>query len=79
MLWGDQVVENSIKEESETCECEAFKKAQQLGTDNEGQGPLFWALEGKMQVGSGVPPPKYCPWCGKTLSPTTKVNYFDPR
>lgn len=48
--------------------CGSMKAAQQLGTDNEGYGPLFDVHCNVAQVGSTLPAPEYCPWCGKTIA-----------
>ena len=42
------------------CQCQAFKDAQESGTDNESYGALVC---GK-QIGCGLPDAEFCPWCG---------------
>lgn len=51
--------------------CDAFKKADMHNTDNEGYGPLFEFDEGEWRVGSKLPAPIFCPWCGKRLAERT--------
>jgi hypothetical protein len=46
--------------------CTAFKAAVESGTDSEGFGSLFW-WNAKWVVGSGMPQPRYCPWCGQPI------------
>lgn len=43
--------------------CEAMKDAQQSGTDNEAWGPLVRGTS----IGCGLPPIKFCPWCGRPV------------
>jgi hypothetical protein len=49
-----------------TCTCEAFRKAQESGTDNEGYSSLIRASDGEWSFGGGqLEPLRFCPWCGK--------------
>ena len=49
--------------------CEAMKRAQEGGTDNEGYGSAVWEERGPTRViwaaGSGLPDISLCPWCGE--------------
>lgn len=51
--------------------CNAWKKAQQHGTDNEGYGPLiahgYESERNNWYMGEELPPAIYCPWCGKKV------------
>ena len=57
--WRDEV--------SEKCTCDAFMKALESGSDNEGYAELFIYFEGAWTLGDGLPTPVFCPWCGKQL------------
>jgi hypothetical protein len=60
--------------------CEGWAHAQHSGTDNEGYGRLLydcanpqWRVAPRTkppewQMGSGLPPVKFCPWCGAKKS-----------
>lgn len=52
------------------CSCEAFRAAQQHGTDNEMHGSLIskWD-DGQFHAGFDLPVISFCPWCGGALSP----------
>lgn len=43
--------------------CDAWAKAHEIGTDNEGWGRLAWDLHGEMHLGLETPPVRFCPWC----------------
>lgn len=47
--------------------CSEFLRAQESGSDNEGYGRLISCANGLWQIGDGLPPLAYCPWCGKDL------------
>ena len=57
--------------------CAAFWKAWTSGTDNEGWGKLFSVDDREkpaaVLVGDGMPPVKFCPWCG------TPVQFVEPK
>lgn len=52
--------------------CEAWAKAHEWETDNEAYAPLVHCNDEKdakyaapyPSIGSGLPPVKFCPWCG---------------
>lgn len=48
--------------------CETWEAAHQWSTDNEMYGPLIWPPErtesGKYEMGTDLPPIRFCPWCG---------------
>jgi hypothetical protein len=51
--------------------CDAWAKAHERGTDNEGYGAVvgYWDFDGsgieKPHIGhEDLPPVKFCPWCG---------------
>lgn len=51
---------------SEQC-CDSWRKAQQLGTDNEMYGMLLRDYSGTgadWHVGCDLPAVRFCPWCG---------------
>lgn len=63
-----RIVRQSAGEKvSEKCNCDAFKKALESGSDNEGYAELFIYFEGAWTLGDGLPTPVFCPWCGKPL------------
>jgi hypothetical protein len=47
--------------------CDAWRKAQQSGTDNEGYGPLLYrSRDGDAwRIGDGLQAVYFCPWCGE--------------
>lgn len=49
----------------EAC-CESWRKAHEYATDNEMYLSLVHEAEGGAYpfIGSGLPPVKFCPWCG---------------
>jgi len=53
---------------NEICNCEEFRHAQQSTTNNEGYGRLVNFFRNKWEVGYGLLPISYCPWCGKRLT-----------
>jgi len=49
--------------------CDAWRMAQQRGTDNEMYGALLW-IEGETALmGCDLPPVQFCPWCGAEKPP----------
>jgi len=44
--------------------CDAWGKAHEIGTDNEGCGELIYEIDGHSKIGYGLPPIRFCPWCG---------------
>lgn len=51
--------------ENEAACCDIWVKAQEAGTDNEEYGSLVcWYLNRFWSMGEGLPPPRFCPWCG---------------
>jgi len=49
--------------------CDAFGQAFECGTDNEAWGSLMrHDGDGDLSIGCGLPPIKYCPWCGRPVS-----------
>lgn len=44
--------------------CDAFLLANMLGTDNESYGCLIYGKKRPFMMGDGLPPIKFCPWCG---------------
>jgi hypothetical protein len=67
--------------EEHGCDCDAFVKAQQRGTDNEGYDQLIYRYSADLlkkhpflggdprwSVGSELPPIHFCPWCGSKLA-----------
>ncbi len=48
--------------------CANFAHAQEDGTDNEGWGKLIdYYGANDANIGSDLPPIKFCPWCGTSL------------
>ena len=45
--------------------CDAWEKAHESCTDNEGYGALiFSSFDGEEHMGVDLPRVKFCPWCG---------------
>lgn len=46
--------------------CPAFRKARQVGTDNEGFSSAVQVTDDRKHwtIGSNLPYISYCPWCG---------------
>lgn len=44
--------------------CDAWAKAHEWGTDNEGHLALIYYRDDKPRIGSDLPPVQFCPWCG---------------
>lgn len=49
--------------------CDPMKNAQQDGTDSEGWQSLIEMFDNGFEMGLGLPPILFCPWCG------TKIEY----
>lgn len=64
------------------CQCDAFTKARELGTDNESWGSAVCIMEDMnhkvFRIGHGMPAIEFCPWCGgkvpSTVQPTEEVK-----
>lgn len=52
-----------MKQVPQPC-CDQWSKAHQHGTDNEGWGALISNYGGKPDMGDGLDPIRFCPWCG---------------
>lgn len=61
-LSAEEILEKVIewKKAPPTPCCEDWQNALTSGTDNEGYGPLIISDT----IGVGLPPVKFCPWCG---------------
>ncbi len=55
------------------CNCSERSAAQESGTDNEMYASALSGYQGFWEIGSGLKPIKYCPWCGKLLPPIEQV------
>lgn len=53
----------------EVCDCAAFTKGTEPGTDWEGYGRCIDVCEGQWQIGLHVAKITYCPWCGRKVRP----------
>lgn len=53
-----------MSEDRNIC-CDAWRKARQSGSDNEGWSALIHWFDGFPCMGCGLPPVRFCPWCGK--------------
>lgn len=65
----DRVVCDALEDQTDEkpC-CRQFVKAQDLGTDNEGYFRLVYDdASGNLYIGCGLPPIRFCPWCGERL------------
>lgn len=52
------------------CKCAAFLRACEPGTDSECYGvEMGVGAEWEWGIGTGLPPIKFCPWCGVLLWP----------
>lgn len=50
--------------------CDAFRRALERGTDNEGYEPLVYrdVRDGAIKIGHyDLKPMRFCPWCGETI------------
>ena len=59
--------------------CDAFRKANQRGTDNELYGAAIWMIDdNRFLIGCGdYPHISFCPWCGTHFD--TEANHQDQR
>ena len=60
--------------------CDPWQLAQQAGSDNEGYGALIYRRydNGQIEVmGIGLPPIRFCPWCGANKSEPVSRKYDD--
>ena len=56
------------------CCCLDFKKAMRIGSDNIGFDTLIFIQDGSAQIGYGLPPISFCPWCGSLKSNAMQSN-----
>ena len=47
--------------------CNDFAHARQMETDSDCYRAAIYEYEGELNIGCGLPPIKYCPWCGKEV------------
>ena len=54
-----------MNETTQPC-CSDFRKAMEVGTDNEGYGRLIYTDDPPwpFRMGCDLPPLDFCPWCG---------------
>lgn len=58
-------VEQRVDEPIEQPCCDAWAKAHEWRTDNEGYGELVYYEDGA-RIGKDLPPVKFCPWCASS-------------
>jgi hypothetical protein len=47
--------------------CRTMSNAHERGSDNEGYGALICYTQEGPEMGDGLPPIKFCPWCGREV------------